>query len=187
MRKYRKIINIASLVLAAIIYLAAKSPIFTNHDSRSANNEQQAAGDNNYYTVSHVTDGDTIVLSDGRRVRLTGIDTPEVYFSEKLRRDSQKSGQDIKTIQGLGRRASAFTKELCLGKKVRLEYDVDRLDRYKRTLAYLYLEDGTFVNAKIVQEGFAQVMTVVPNVKHADLFLKLQKEAREAKRGLWKT
>jgi len=198
MRKYRKIINIASLVLAAIIYLVAKSPVFTNHDSRlsaeqvgvplqGASNEQKTAGDNVYYTVSRVIDGDTIVLSDGLKVRLTGIDTSEVYFSEKLLKDSKKSGQDVKTIQGLGRRASAFTKELCLGKKVRLEYDVDRHDRYKRALAYVYLEDGTFVNAKIIQEGFAQVMTVVPNVKHADLFLKLQNEAREANRGLWKT
>ena len=198
MRKYRKIINISSLVLAALIFLAAKSPIFTNHDSAqsgakspqkglSANSEQRAVSDNVYYAVSRVIDGDTIVLSDGLKVRLTGIDTPEVYFSEKLLKDSKKSGQDIKTIQGLGRRASAFTKELCLGKKVRLEYDVDRFDRYKRTLAYVYLEDGTFINAKIVQEGFAQVMTVVPNVKYADLFIKLQNEAREASRGLWKT
>ena len=153
----------------------------------SANSEQRAVGDNVYYAVSRVIDGDTIVLSDGLKVRLTGIDTPEVYFSEKLLKDSKKSGQDIKTIQDLGRRASAFTKELCLGKKVRLEYDVDRFDRYKRTLAYVYLEDGTFINAKILQEGFAQVMTVVPNVKHADLFIKLQNEAREASRGLWKT
>ena len=180
MKKYRKIINIASLALAALIYLGAKSQVFTNNDSLSSS-------DSIYYTVSRVIDGDTIVLSDGLKVRLTGIDTPEVYFSEKLLKDSKKSGQDVKTIQALGRRASAFTKELCLGKKVRLEYDVDRRDRYKRTLAYIYLEDGTFVNAKIVQEGFAQVMTVVPNVKHADLFLKLQNEAREANKGLWKT
>jgi micrococcal nuclease len=49
----------------------------------------------------------------------------------------------------------------------------------------VYLEDGTFVNAWLVKWGYAQVMTVLPNVKHQDLFLKLQREAREAKRGLW--
>jgi len=180
MRKYTKAINIASLVLAALIYLGAKNFAFTS-------DKQSAPSDGSYYTVSRVIDGDTIVLSDGRKVRLIGVDTPEVYYSEKLLKDSKKSGQDIKTIQSLGKKASAFTKDLCLGKKARLEYDVDRYDRYKRTLAYVYLEDGTFVNAKIVQEGFAQVMTVVPNVKYADLFLKLQNEAREANKGLWKT
>lgn len=180
MRKYRKIINIASLALAALIYLGSKCPVFTN-------NQQNAPSDGSFYTVTRVIDGDTIVLSDGRKVRLIGVDTPEVYYSEKLVNDSKRSGQDIKTIQGLGRRASEFTKKLCLGKKVRLEYDVDRKDRYKRTLAYVYLEDGTFLNGKIIQEGFAQVMTVVPNVKHADLFLKLQKEARDSNKGLWKT
>jgi len=187
MIKYKRQINIIVLAVAALIYLGTKNFVFTS-DQRPITNDQRLATNNNYYyTVTRVIDGDTIVLSDGRKVRLTGVDTPEVYFSEKLLKDSKKSGQDIKTIQGLGKRASAFTKELCLGKKVRLEYDVDLKDRYKRTLAYVYLKDGTFVNAKIIQEGFAQVLTVVPNVKYADLFLKLQKEAREANRGLWKT
>jgi len=180
MKKYKKQIGIIALAAASLIYLGTKNFVFTS-------DQRPAASDGIYYTVSRVIDGDTIVLSDGRKVRLIGVDTPEVYYSEKLLRDSKKSGQDIKTIQALGKRASTFTKELCLGKKVRLEYDVDRQDRYKRTLAYIYLEDGTFINAKIVQEGFAQVMTVVPNVKYADTFLGLQKEAREANRGLWKT
>ena len=180
MKKYKKQISIIALAIASLIYLGTKNLVFTN-------NEPRTTGDTAYYTVSRVVDGDTIVLSDGRKIRLIGVDTPEVYYCEKLLRDSKKSGQDIKTIQALGKRASAFTKELCLGKKVRLEYDAERYDRYKRTLAYVYLEDGTFVNAKIMQEGFAQVMTIPPNVKHADLFLKLQKEAREANRGLWKT
>lgn len=180
MKKYTKIINIASLVLAALIYLGGRSFVFTG-------DQKATPEDNSFYTVSRVIDGDTLAISDGRKVRLIGVDTPEVYFSDKLLKDSKRSGEDVKTIQALGRRASAFTKDLCLGKKVRLEYDADRFDRYKRTLAYVYLEDGTFVNAKIVQEGFAQVLTVTPNVKYADLFLKLQDEARQANRGLWKT
>ncbi len=55
-----------------------------------------------------------------------------------------------------------------------------------RTLAYVYLKDGTFVNAWLVEHGYAQVMTVPPNVKHQELFLKLQREAKEAGRGLWR-
>jgi endonuclease YncB( thermonuclease family) len=56
---------------------------------------------------------------------------------------------------------------------------------YKRLLAYIYLEDGTFVNGEIMKAGYAQAMTVPPNVKYADLFVELEKEAREQKRGLW--
>jgi len=67
-----------------------------------------------------------------------------------------------------------------------LEFDVQQVDRYNRLLAYVYLEEGTFVNAWLVEHGFAQVMTVPPNVKHQELFLKLQREAREAGRGLWR-
>ena len=70
--------------------------------------------------------------------------------------------------------------------KVRLEYDISRKDRYGRTLAYVYLKDSTFINAEMVKHGYAMVMTVPPNVKYADLFLKLQKEARENNRGLWR-
>ena len=72
------------------------------------------------------------------------------------------------------------------GKTVHLDLDVQQLDRYGRLLAYVYLEDGIFVNAWLVEHGYAQVMTVPPNVKHEGLFLKLQREAREAGRGLWK-
>ncbi len=66
---------------------------------------------------------------------------------------------------------------------VHLEFDVQQRDRYGRLLAYVYLKDGTFANAWLVEQGYAQVMTVPPNVKYQDLFLKLQREAR---RGLWR-
>jgi len=72
------------------------------------------------------------------------------------------------------------------GKKVRLEYDVARFDRYRRTLAYAYLEDGTFINAELVRNGYATVMTMPPNVKYAETFNKLASKARKQKKGLWK-
>ncbi|MFA5005554.1 MAG: thermonuclease family protein, partial [Candidatus Omnitrophota bacterium] len=71
------------------------------------------------------------------------------------------------------------------GKKVKLEFDIERRDRYGRLLAYAYLEDGTFVNAEIIRQGYASLMTYPPNVKYADMFLKLYQEARVNKRGLW--
>ncbi len=137
--------------------------------------------------VKRAVDGDTLLLESGERVRLIGIDTPEMHESKKLYRDSERSKQDIKTIQDLGKRAAEFTRNLVEGKPVRLEFDVDRYDKYKRLLAYVYLvSDGTFVNAKIIEEGYASVMTYPPNVKHTDEFVKLYREARENNRGLWK-
>ncbi len=136
--------------------------------------------------VKRVIDGDTIQLENGQRVRLIGIDTPEMHESDKLYRDAQRTRQDISTIQKLGRLAYEFTKDLVEGKRVSLEFDVEKRDRYERLLAYVYLKDGTFVNAKIVEQGYASLMTIPPNVKYADLFLKLYRQARENRRGLWK-
>jgi micrococcal nuclease len=86
----------------------------------------------------------------------------------------------------LGRESYAFTKKIAEGKRVRLEFDVERRDRYKRILAYVYLSDGTFLNAAIIEQGYASVMTYPPNVKYADLFRKLYTDARQNRRGLWR-
>ena len=126
-------------------------------------------------TVVSVVDGDTLwVELNGQRekIRYIGIDAPETQHP-------------VKGVQEYGHEAKAANRKLVEGKPVRLEFDVGRRDKYGRLLAYVYVEDGTFVNAWLVREGFAQVMTIPPNVKHQDLFLNLQREAREAKRGLW--
>jgi len=141
--------------------------------------------DYNNILVTRAVDGDTLVLENNERVRLIGIDTPEMHESNKLNRDAQRSGQDVQIIKQLGRRSYEFTKKLVEGKRVKLEFDVERFDKYKRILAYVYLLDGTFVNALIVQEGYASLMTYPPNVKYADEFLRLYRQARENKRGLW--
>jgi micrococcal nuclease len=136
--------------------------------------------------VSRAVDGDTLVLQNGQRVRLIGIDTPEMHKSDKLYRDAQQSRTDIQTIMALGRKAYGFTRRLVEGKRVRLEFDVEKYDRYGRLLCYVYLKDGTFVNAKIVEAGYASLLTIPPNVKYADLFRVLYQEARDNNRGLWK-
>ena len=153
-----------------------------------AGNNMQAPLVGNYDNVLVVraVDGDTLKLANNERVRLIGIDTPEMHESEKLYRDSRKSGQDVKTIQALGKRSYAFTRSLVEGKTVRLEFDVEKRDKYKRLLAYVYLPDGTFVNAEIVKQGYASLMTYPPNVKHADEFRALYQQAREQRLGLWK-
>ncbi len=142
--------------------------------------------DYNDIAVQRAVDGDTLVLENGDRVRLIGIDTPEVHESDKLYRDARKSRQDVRTIKAMGMRAHEFTRKLVEGKRVRLEFDVEKRDRYERLLAYVYLPDGTFVNAEIIKQGYASLLTMPPNVKYADLFARLYKEARENQRGLWK-
>jgi len=136
--------------------------------------------------VKRVVDGDTLVLANGDRVRLIGIDTPEIHESNKLYRDSQRSQQSASEIKEMGERSYQFTKNLVEGKVVSLEFDVEKRDKYKRLLAYVYLKDKTFVNAEIIKQGYASLMTYPPNVKYADLFLELYREARENKRGLWR-
>ncbi len=84
-----------------------------------------------------------------------------------------------------GREAMAVNRGLVEGKTVRLELDVRPRDRYGRLLAYVWVGE-TMINAELVRLGYAQVMTVPPNVRHQGLFLKLQRDARQAGRGLWK-
>lgn len=136
--------------------------------------------------VKRVVDGDTLLLDNGERVRLIGIDTPEVHQSDKLFRDSQRSGEDIRTIQEMGKRSSEFTRELVEGKFVRLEFDVEKQDKYNRLLAYVYLvDDGIFVNAEIIREGYASLLSIPPNIKYADEFQRLYQDARVQRKGLW--
>jgi micrococcal nuclease len=131
-----------------------------------------------YYNVKKVVDGDTFWVDDGSpkgiKIRLIGVDAPESKNSR------------TKEMTYFGREASDYLSSLIAGRKVRLEYDVGQFDKYGRTLAYVYLEDGTFVNAILVKNGYATVMTVPPNVKYADTFLKLERKARNQKRGLWR-
>jgi micrococcal nuclease len=138
------------------------------------------------YTVQRVIDGDTFKLSNGERVRLIGVDTPETKLNDKLKRDARRTNQDARTIIAMGRQSKDFSKKLLEGKRVRLEFDAQRRDRYGRMLAYVYLKDGTFVNAELLKQGYAQLMTVPPNVRHKDLFVRMQREAREKQRGLWR-
>lgn len=122
-----------------------------------------------------VVDGDTIHVRIGDRlekVRYIGIDTPEVRHPTK----GEEPG---------GRQALSVNRRLVANRHVTLELDVQSRDRYGRLLAYVWVGE-TMINAELVRLGFAQVMTVPPNVRHQALFLKLQRDARDAGRGLWK-
>lgn len=115
--------------------------------------------------VAKVVDGDTIELTDGRRVRYIGINTPE--------RD-----------QPYYQNAVEVNRQLTAGKTVGLEFDVETFDQYGRTLAYVWV-NGAMANLEMVRQGFANVYTVPPNVKYEAEFRQAEREAREAGRGLW--
>lgn len=144
-------------------------------------------------TVVRVIDGDTYELDDGRRVRLIGVDTPEKHRSAKLDRDAERTGRDTDVIRALGEAASLYAKALVEGKAVRLEFDPanaasSHKDRYGRTLAYVWLagHDGRefMVNLRLIEAGYASAYTSFP-FRYMDAFLRAQRQAREAGRGLW--
>lgn len=124
--------------------------------------------------VKRVVDGDTIEMVGGERVRLIGMDTPETVDPKR-------------PVGCYGKEASAFTKSLLPpGTAVRMVGDVEQRDRYGRLLAYVYRRaDGLFVNAELLRRGFAQVLTIPPNVAHTDEFVAIGRQAREASQGLW--
>lgn len=121
--------------------------------------------------VARVIDGDTIKLESGETVRYIGIDTPETVDPRR-------------PVGCFGKEASAKNKELVLGKEVRLVKDISETDKYQRLLRYVYAGD-IFVNEYLVREGYARASSYPPDVKYQDLFRDAEREAREAKRGLW--
>ena len=117
------------------------------------------------YLVVKVLDGDTVELSSGEKLRYIGIDTPEKsdpYYAE----------------------AKSFNRELVEHKRITIEFDVQKKDKYGRLLGYIYVAD-TFVNAELLRAGLAVLYTYPPNVRYVDYFSELQKEARQQKKGLW--
>jgi micrococcal nuclease len=124
--------------------------------------------------VLRVIDGDTIdVLLAGQtqRVRYIGIDTPETVDPRR-------------PVECYGREASQRNLELVKGKMVALEKDVSETDAFGRLLRYVWLGER-MVNAALVEEGYATVVTFPPDLKYIGLFQTLERQAREAGRGLW--
>ena len=121
--------------------------------------------------VTSVIDGDTIEVEGGWLVRYVGIDTPETVHPSK-------------PVECFGKEAAAKNRELVEGKKVRLERDVEDKDKYGRLLRYVYVDD-LMVNAELVRLGYAYSVSYPPNVKYQQLFLQLERQAREQELGLW--
>ena len=125
-----------------------------------------------YTEVEYVYDGDTVKLRDGRKVRLLNINAPEI---EHERKRGEPGGQAAKER----------LRSLLSGRKVRLEFDVERRDKYGRTLAYLFTERHLHLNEVLVREGLAIANIHPPNLKYAELLLTAQADAEREKRGIW--
>jgi micrococcal nuclease len=130
-----------------------------------------------FATVERVVDGDTFVARTAEmtvRVRLIGIDTPETVKPNT-------------PVRCFGPEASARARSLLPpGERVELAYDVRRLDRYGRTLAYVYrARDDLFVNLDLVARGYARTLDIAPDHGHASEFARAERAARARRIGLW--
>jgi len=125
-----------------------------------------------YYRVVKVYDGDTVVLSDGRKVRLLSINTPEVRHKDKV-------------ADAGGDEARQWLKNKLENKKVRLVTDAESTDKYGRTLAHLFTENKEHVNLQLVEVGLAAVNIYPPNLLYADELLKAQDKAEQLSLGIW--
>ncbi|OGR31022.1 MAG: hypothetical protein A2139_08495 [Desulfobacca sp. RBG_16_60_12] len=123
--------------------------------------------------VVRIVDGDTLMLEGGIKVRVLGIDAPEM----------EKDGQPA---DFLAHQAKAALAELILNRTVSLSYDRLRYDHYGRLLAYLFLPDHTLVNTELVRRGLARVYFIAPNLRYQKDLLTAQQEAIEARRGIWR-
>ena len=158
----RKTVNLA---LAALL-------LFTTSWAQAGT--LSVVGQSRWVHVGKVFDGDTFRTTTGEKVRLLGINTPEVAHGKE---PGQPFGKDAKKR----------LEQLITGKMVRLQLDRDRKDDYGRTLAQLYLRDGSWINIQLIHDGLALVYTFTPNFQWADKLLKAETEARNKKRGIWNT
>ncbi len=160
----------ATRFLTKALFVVITSYYF--YQSYTSYKQQAWLREHGYLKVIRIIDGDTIVLETGQRVRYIGINTPEL---------SDKRPQ----VKQLAYEAKQFNSQLVYKKLVRLEKDVSETDKYGRLLRYVYLPDGTFVNLKLVEEGYAFATPYPPDVKYQKLFKTAETQARIHKKGIW--
>jgi endonuclease YncB( thermonuclease family) len=124
--------------------------------------------------VTHVIDGDTVILKDGRHIRLIGINTPEIGRNGR----ASEAGADA---------AQEHLQSLLQGhRQIFLKFDAEQFDRYQRTLAHLFLPDGKNIQASLLTEGLAIPLTIPPNLIYLDCYLHHSNRAIASQRGLWR-
>ncbi len=130
-------------------------------------------GGSGFYRVARVYDGDTVLLDGGEKVRLIGINTPELAYRN---RPGEPGGE----------RAGHYLRRLISGQLVRLEYGRERRDKYGRLLAHLFTRKGRNINALMLSKGYAHAVIKPPNIRMLQHYMDAEKGARDAHRGIWK-
>ncbi|MFW5444162.1 MAG: thermonuclease family protein [Methylococcaceae bacterium] len=125
-----------------------------------------------YYQVKKVYDGDTVLLTNGQKVRFLGINTPEVEGRHKL-------------AQIGGKEAKLWLQQKLKNTKIRLEKDVEKKDKYGRLLAHVFTEDKQHINLQLIEKGMATVNIHPPNLKYTDDLLLAEKKAEHNRLGIW--
>lgn len=126
-----------------------------------------------YHRIQYVYDGDTVKLADGRKIRFLGINTPEV---EGRNKNAEAGGEEAKR----------WLTHALKDKRVRLVLDSEPKDKYGRTLAHLFTEDGLHLNLELVRLGLASLSIFPPNLLYSNELLRAQTEAEQASRGIWR-
>lgn len=185
MRKTLSVIFIIAILIGAVVYDKydyIREKIAPSSDS-TATTSSVAIGDGISDTGVFIRakDGDTYVIkldSSGQEitVRLIGVDTPESVAPDDYYKDNTAEGKDVSAI---------VKSKLHEGDRLTIEYDVQTEDKYGRTLAYLYTEDGKMIQDWLLENGYAQTMTIQPNSKYAEHFAEVQHTAAKNKVGLW--
>ncbi len=146
---------------------------FSDQPSQGAKKLEPIVQSNRYlHSVAKVYDGDTIILKNGERVRLLGINTPEI---ESRHRPAEQGGLAAKLW---------LQSKLQQG-KVYLEYDQVKRDKYKRLLAHCFLLNNEHLNKTILETGLASLSILPPNISYSETLITAQKKAEHAKVGIW--
>jgi micrococcal nuclease len=155
------------LVLMLMLLLAAR---LLRHEAPTPGD---AIRQSEPHSVARVIDGDTLLLTNGLRVRLIGVDTPETKHPDE-------------PVDPLGVEATEFVRKQIGSSSVRLEFDRQRLDRYDRLLAYVWLPDGKLLNAEVIRAGYSAAVTGYPYRQDRKRdFLEAEAQARAAARRMW--
>jgi micrococcal nuclease len=182
--KTKIIASLMTLLMGALV--SAYTGYVNQQSNKIETRAEQTQNIPGLVKVTEVIDGDTFKIDTGDKVRMIGMDTPEVHHPTK-------------PVQCFGKEAMAKTKELLENKYVRLEKDVSSTDRYGRLLRFVYLANLSptplpasqsaelFVNEYLLQEGYARILTVPPDVRESEHFRVIQNIAMNAQKGLWKT
>lgn len=164
---------LCSLPAGTCIPWWARIQHFTDIPPPAATSLRIGTGREPLHRVRMVIDGDTFELLDGRRVRLIGINAPEVSHHTRAGEPG-------------GEAAAEFLKKALQGKRIRLLPGAEPLDKYDRLLAHAFTEDGINVNGRLLERGLVHASVHPPNTRLAFDYMRLEQEARRARRGIWK-